>query len=249
MNIFKNFLLTSIFLFAFACVPKGKLTSLQSEYESQISKLEEQNEALENYNESLRGRNEILQNAQVSNVDSLIELSNELRKVETELSSIENELNTLESQINEAMVDFNQEDFSVYKKNNRLYLSLSEDLLFASGSYIPKEYEGDILQKLSNVMNDNATIAIMVEGHTDNVPVANNFIRNNWDLSVLRSATIVDILVERYDVNPIRLTAAGRGEFYKVTHNETIESRKQNRRVEFVFTPAMTIIYDMIAKM
>jgi chemotaxis protein MotB len=150
--------------------------------------------------------------------------------------------------VKKALLSFNSDELTVEMKNGKVYVSLSDKLLFKSGSAEVEEKGMDAIKKLSDVLNKNSEIDILVEGHTDNKPIKTATFADNWDLSTARANTIVRLLVDAHHVEPKRLTAAGRSEFQPRANNETVEGRAKNRRTEIVLSPKLDELYKLINK-
>jgi len=128
-------------------------------------------------------------------------------------------------------------------------VSLDESLLFASGSYDVGSKGTDVLKKLAKVLETNTDINIVVEGHTDNVPLkSKGDIQDNWDLSVKRATSVVKIITNNSKTNPKRLTAAGRGEYLPLDLSNTVEGRKKNRRIEVILTPKLDELFELLGE-
>jgi chemotaxis protein MotB len=123
---------------------------------------------------------------------------------------------------------------------------MSDKLLFKSGSAAVEAKGKDALKVLSEVLNKNADIDILVEGHTDNVPINTQVYKDNWDLSVSRATSIVRILTEDYKIKPTRLTASGKGEYFPKSDNSTSEGRARNRRTEIILSPKLEEIMQLL---
>ena len=124
---------------------------------------------------------------------------------------------------------------------------MDESLLFASGKTAVEPKGVEALKNLAKVLEQNPDINVMVEGHTDDVPMKGaGEIKDNWDLSVMRATSVVKIITSNSNVNPLRLTAAGRGEFAPLGSNSTADSRKKNRRIEIILTPKLDEIFKVI---
>jgi chemotaxis protein MotB len=158
----------------------------------------------------------------------------ELEKI---LASKDSAMNTLRSKVSEALLGFQGNGLTVSTKNGNVYVSLEERLLFASGSTVVDAKGVDALKNLSKVLEKENDIAVMIEGHTDNVPIKSATIKDNWDLSVLRATSILRIITANSKIDPKRLTAAGRGEFMPIDKANTPDARKKNRRTEIILTP------------
>ncbi|MDH3710617.1 MAG: OmpA family protein, partial [Cyclobacteriaceae bacterium] len=169
-------------------------------------------------------------------------LAQQQRIVELEkiLEEKEKAVNELKGKVSNALLNFKENDLTVEIKNGKVYVSLAEQLLFGSGSIKVDQKGIQAIRQLAEVLNDNPDINIVVEGHTDNVPVSKTgpYMKDNWDLSVMRATSIVNILKEA-GVQPQRITASGKGEYAPVTSNEADDGRRKNRRTEIILTPQL----------
>ena len=138
------------------------------------------------------------------------------------------------------------EDITVQVDKGVVYVSISDKMLFSSGSYNVTPRAREVLGKVAKVVNNKPDFEFMVEGHTDNVPIKNTCIKDNWDLSVLRATAVVRILQNDFGVTASRMTAAGRGEYVPVTSNASAEGRALNRRTRIVVLPKLDQFYNMI---
>lgn len=129
-----------------------------------------------------------------------------------------------------------------------VYISLSDNMLFQTGSYEISPRAMSILSKIAKIIKDYNSYDVLVEGNTDNVPISRPNIRNNWDLSALRASSVVQVLQNRFGVNPSRLTAGGRGEYNPVADNDTDAGRQRNRRTEIIITPNLDQFMELIDK-
>jgi chemotaxis protein MotB len=157
------------------------------------------------------------------------------------LNSKDSVVSSLKKKVSDALTGFENNGLTIQKKNGKVYVSLEERLLFASGSTNVDAKGIDALKKLAKVLEQNTDINVLIEGHTDNVPFnsAGGGIKDNWDLSVLRATSIVKIIATSAKVDPTRLTAAGRGEFSPIDPANNAEARKKNRRTEIILTPKL----------
>lgn len=219
-----------------------KHKSLQADYtemnqrytdllKSSLSKTEQLNLALKQKEEMLSAREK-----------RLVELESIIRRQD----SITNALNEI---VKRALLSFNSEELTVEMKNGKVYVSLSDKLLFKSGSADIEEKGQEAIKKLADVLNKNPEIDVLIEGHTDNVPLRSsvNF-KDNWELSTGRATNIVRIISDVSKVNPKRLTAAGRSEYMPKVSNDTPEGRAKNRRTEIILTPKLDELYKLIDK-
>jgi len=129
-----------------------------------------------------------------------------------------------------------------------VYVSLSDNMLYKSGSYVISDKAGTTLSKVAKIINDYANYDVLIEGNTDNVPISQVNIRNNWDLSCLRASSVVQSLQNTYNVDPKRLTAGGRGEFNTIADNSTDMGKAQNRRTQVIITPKLDQFMALIGK-
>ncbi|GIZ15343.1 OmpA family protein [Capnocytophaga catalasegens] len=142
--------------------------------------------------------------------------------------------------------NLDDQDITVQVEKGVVYVSISDKLLFSSGSYNVTPRAREVLGKVAKVVNNKPDFEFMVEGHTDNVPIKTASIKDNWDLSVLRATAVVRILQEDFGVSPARMTAAGRSEYIPVTNNSTADGRALNRRTRIVVLPKLDQFYSMI---
>ncbi len=129
-----------------------------------------------------------------------------------------------------------------------VYISLSDNMLYKSGSYQISDRAGATLEKIAKIIKDYNEYEVLVEGNTDNVPISRENIRNNWDLSTLRASSVVQVLQDKYGVDPSRMTAGGRGEYNPVADNDNENGRRRNRRTEIIVTPKLDQFMDLIEK-
>lgn len=144
-----------------------------------------------------------------------------------------------------ALVGFNSNELSVFTKNGKVYVSMQESLLFPSGSADVNPKGKEALATLAQVLNNNQDINVVVEGHTDSIPIRIKF-QDNWELSVARATSIVRILTDTYNVDPTRVTASGRSYFEPVDTNSTPEGRQRNRRTEIILAPKLDQLMQLL---
>jgi len=154
------------------------------------------------------------------------------KRLEDQRTAVE----SLRKKMADALVNFNSNELTVFTKNGRVYVSLQENLLFPSGSAVVNPKGKEALGTLANVLNANPDITIVVEGHTDSIPIKGRY-EDNWALSVARATAIVRILTNTYKVDPKRIVASGKGEWEPVDSNSTAEGRQRNRRTEIILAP------------
>ncbi|MEO0728027.1 MAG: OmpA family protein [Bacteroidota bacterium] len=142
--------------------------------------------------------------------------------------------------------NISDDDIKVEVRGGKVHVSIADRLLFSSGSARLGDQSQDILNKIALVLNDHNELDVMVEGHTDDVPIDGSCVKDNWDLSVRRATTVVRTLQDEYLVAPERLTAAGRGEYAPVAGNDSESGRQTNRRTEIVITPQLDQFFNLL---
>ncbi|MFS2187996.1 flagellar motor protein MotB [Mucilaginibacter rubeus] len=140
------------------------------------------------------------------------------------------------------------QDVDVKVLKGVVYISLSDNMLYKSGSYEISDKAGATLSKIAKIIMDYSNYDVLIEGNTDNVPISQKNIRNNWDLSALRASSVVQALQTTYQVDPKRLTAGGRGEYNPIADNSTPSGKAQNRRTQIIITPKLDQFMDLIGK-
>ena len=153
----------------------------------------------------------------------------------------------LRKKMADALTGFNSNELQVFIKNGRVYVSLQESLLFPSGSAVVNPKGKEALGTLAQVLNMNPDINVVVEGHTDSVPIRGKY-EDNWALSVARSTAIVRLLTETYKVDPTRVTASGKSKYEPVDTNLTAEGRQRNRRTENILAPKLDQLMELLEK-
>ncbi|HEX7412052.1 MAG TPA: OmpA family protein [Bacteroidales bacterium] len=173
--------------------------------------------------------------------------SKRLLELQTILAKKDSVVQALRKTVTDALLGFEGKGLTINVKNGKVYVSLEESLLFASGKYDVSTQGSDALKKLAKVLEKNAEINVVIEGHTDNVPFnGTGQIKDNWDLSVMRATAIVKIITNNSKVDPKRLMAAGRSEYSPVDAANTKEARSKNRRTEIILTPKLDELFQII---
>ena len=147
-----------------------------------------------------------------------------------------------------ALNDINDSDIEVKVEKSAVYISISDKLLFRSGSYDVNDRAMEVLGKVAQVLNSKPEIEFLVEGHTDNVPIKNACIQDNWDLSTKRATAVARLLQNRFNIDPRRMTAGGRSEFMPVSGNETADGRAANRRTRIVILPQLDQFFKLLER-
>lgn len=183
-------------------------------------------------------------NKQQQDLDAL---SAELKKREARVSELEDILkkkdqaaNDLKKKLSDALYNFENKGLTITQKNGKVYVSMDESLLFASGKTNVEPKGIEALKNVAKVLEQNIDINVLVEGHTDDVPMKGaGEIKDNWDLSVMRATSVTKIMLSSAKIESSRITAAGRGEFFPLDPAKTAEARKKNRRTEIILTPKL----------
>ncbi len=220
------------------------LASNQGETKKIINQLQMTQEELLRKEDSLKVREKYL--AELNDKLKLREAKvDELQQI---LTNKDNEVKLLKENVTNALMGFNNKGLTIEQRNGKVYVSLEEQLLFASGSIIVDPKGAEALSQLSNVLAKNVDINVLIEGHTDNVPIKGGAIKDNWDLSVLRATSVVRILTKSSNIDPKRLTPAGRGEYVPIDTANTPAARKKNRRIEVILSPNLDELIDVLKK-
>ncbi|WP_040280507.1 OmpA family protein [Psychroserpens damuponensis] len=173
--------------------------------------------------------------------------SQRVAELEHVIASKDAAMTKLKDAISKALTNFEGKGLTVEQRNGKVYVSMENKLLFKSGSWAVGSQGKQAVQQLGDVLAENPEIAILIEGHTDDVPYkGNNQLSGNWDLSAKRATAIVNILRENPSIQPENLTAAGRGEFAPIASNETSVGKAQNRRIEVILTPKLDEISKLL---
>jgi chemotaxis protein MotB len=170
-----------------------------------------------------------------------------VNELEAILKSKDDAVNNLKKTLSDALLGFEGKGLTITQKNGKVYVSMDESLLFASGSTSVEAKGIEALKKVAKVLEQNEDINVLIEGHTDDVPmVGKGEIKDNWDLSVMRATSIVKIITRNSKVDPKRLTAAGRGEYVPLDSVKSVEARKKNRRTEIILTPKLDELFKVL---
>lgn len=169
----------------------------------------------------------------------------------TEMQDILNqkdaEVKALKDKVSNALKGFEGSGLKVTEKDGKVYVSMDEKLLFASGSWTINEEGVNAIKNLAKVLESEKDISVLIEGHTDNLAYrGNGQVKDNWDLSVMRATAVVKALLQNGDIDPVRLSASGRSEYLPVDTNNTPEARAKNRRTEIILTPNLDQLFQLI---
>ena len=265
----KNLLIIAAIFLLSSCVAKRYLLQSQKEtadLREDSTQLANANKSLEENISELKDQIATLQkniddlHAKISGLNSqnsqlgqqTAEQESKLTQSQQRLQQLENLLNQqkeasaeLKNKMAEALKGFNSNELSVYQKDGKVYVSLSEQLLFPSGSAVVNPKGVDALSKLAAVLNLNSDVAVNIEGHTDSIPIRGRY-QDNWDLSTARANAIVRILVNNYKVDPTRVISSGHSYYEPVATNSTPEGRAKNRRTDIILSPKLDEMYKLL---
>lgn len=260
------FIFLSLIIVSSSCVSKKKLLNeqarvknLQTDSISTHSSLNGCNSKvanLENERTNLEKENAEIQKA-FSNFSSnskatienskmtIAEQAQRLKGLQTLIQSQKDIVNKLKKSVADALINFKPDELSVSIKDGKLYVSLQEKLLFKSGSAVVDPKGKEALQSLATVLNSTSDISVVIEGHTDNVPMKGKY-EDNWSLSTERATSIVRILTNDYKVDAHNIMATGRSEFFPIADNTTAEGKAKNRRTEIILSPNLSELFKLI---
>ncbi len=219
---------------------ESQLKSLQVGSSEEIARLIVK---LQETQTDLQKREEILKTAQTE-----LELrSQRMKELEIAIQQKDDAVKQLRQKVIDALVGFNNKGLTIQEKNGKVYVSLDEQLLFKTGQWEVDPKGQQALSNLAEVLGVNPDINVLVEGHTDNVPMrGSGTIKDNWDLSVMRATAVTRILLKNKAIEPKRITSAGRGEFFPIDEADTPEARQKNRRTEIILTPRLDEIFRIL---
>jgi chemotaxis protein MotB len=186
------------------------------------------------------------------NISKLVDEINSSNKYIKQLVNAKNKSDSLNmvltNNLTRSLSREEMRDVDVQVLKGVVYISLADNMLYKSGSYEILPAAGATLSKIAKIITDYKDYEVLIEGNTDNVPITQTNIRNNWDLSALRASSVVQALQNTYNVDPKRLTAGGRGEYNPVAGNDTEEGKAKNRRTQIIITPKLDQFMDLIGK-
>jgi chemotaxis protein MotB len=252
------FLITGLLLIS--CGPGKKLTSSEAKVDKlQEDSIKTQNQ-LKSCNSQVSGLNEAMTSLQSeydsvkNNLSDLSAVSKmtiayqakRLKNLQNMIKAQNEVMTKLKTSITDALTGYKTDELYVFIKEGNVYVALEEKLLFKSGSDIVDPKGAEALKALSVVLNETSDINVLIEGHTDNVPIKTKLFKDNWDLSTARATSILRILIKNDGFDQNRITASGRGEFHPVKTNDTAEGRASNRRTEIILSPDLKEIYKLL---
>lgn len=220
-----------------------KTHNLLNDCNAQVKELNNEKTSLENQN--LEGKNNLQTLADETKL-TIEDQAIRLNRLEDIIQNQRNIMTNLKNSISEALMNYESDELSVYQKNGNVYVSLQDKLLFKSGSDVVDPKGKEALKKLAQVLNTTKDINVLIEGHTDNVPISTSKYQDNWDLSSARATTIVRILTIDNGFDETRITASGKSQFHPVQTNETEAGRASNRRTEVILSPNLKELYKVL---
>ncbi len=222
---------------------------------ARINSLQQQLNSCESTNKSLQDNlAKSLTNANSNNVNiaklvDQINESNQYIRHLVEVKSKSDSLNmVLTNNLTRSLSKEDMKDVDVQVMKGVVYISLSDNMLYKSGSYEISDAANATLAKIAKIIKDYKDYDVLIEGNTDNVPIQKTNIRNNWDLSCLRASSVVQALQTKFGVDPKRLTAGGRGEYNPIADNGTSVGKTKNRRTQIIITPKLDEFMELIGK-
>ncbi len=233
-----------------------KMNACEEEKEAALASLEtlkEQNKFLNANNQDLInniGNLTTLSQKGAENLERSLESMKEkdlrIEKMQDAVTKKDSVTLALVTSLKGVLGNMSDDDIEINVEKGVVYVSISDKLLFRSGSYTVTSRAKAVLGKVAKVVNDKPEIEFMVEGHTDNVPIKADGILDNWDLSVKRATAVIRILQNDFDVSPERMTASGRSYYVPIADNDTARNRAKNRRTRIVILPKLDQFYDLI---
>ena len=226
---------------------KASYDALEKNSSAEIAKNSQKNRELlaqlEAKEQALAAENERLEKLK----KELESRSQRVAELESVIAAKDANMRALKDAISKALTNFEGKGLTVEQRDGKVYVSMENKLLFESGSWYVGSQGKQAVKQLGSVLAENPDIAILIEGHTDNVPYKGNAqLSGNWDLSTKRATAIVNILRENNAINPENLTAAGRGEYAPIATNDSAEGRAKNRRIEVILTPKLDEISKLL---
>ena len=228
---------------------KANAKNLQEMLDAERKRNAELKDAYANLQSSLD--KSLLQNSQgninISKLVDEINASNRFIKQLVEAKDKSDSLNmVLTNNLTRSLTNAEKQEVDVQVLKGVVYISLADNMLYKSGSYEINARASETLSKIAKIIKDYKDYEVLIEGNTDDVPIARTNIRNNWDLSCLRASSVVQALQNEYGVDPQRLTAGGRGEYNPVASNATELGKQRNRRTQIIITPKLDQFMDLI---
>ncbi len=260
-----NILVLSALIFSFvfaSCGPSKKLVASRAwvsqlqqdsttthgqlnDCNTQVKILNSEKVALQNQNASA---NSDLKALAAASKMTIADQAKRMSNLQNMIQAQKDVMSKLKNSISDALLKYKADELSVNIKDGNVYVSLQEKLLFKSGSDVVDPKGVAALKTLAQVLNSTKDISVVIEGHTDNVPIKTKQFMDNWDLSTARATSIVRIMTNGNGFDPKRISATGRGEFKPIKENSTLEGRAANRRTEVILSPDLNELYKLLAQ-
>lgn len=228
---------------------KDEIAKLKQQITDLMSDTTRLGQAIRDYRKSLYSNlseQEKLNMLLKEKMEKLAEREATINKLQAEVNAQNARLQSLLNSVKDALLGFSSDELTVTEKNGKIYVAMSDKLLFESGSAQVNKQGKEALGKLAEVLKKQHDIDVFIEGHTDNKPIKTVQFKDNWDLSVVRATSVVRILTKDYGVNPLQILPCGRGEFMPVDNNESVEGRAHNRRTEIIMAPKLDKLMDIL---
>lgn len=239
-NELESFRLTNKYLSTVNAELESQMETLKNGSSEEISILMEK---LQNTQADIQEREDKLRQAEFD----LANKNQRLSELQDALNKKDEAVKLLKEKVMSALKGFNNNGLSINERNGKVYVSMDERLLFKTAQWNVDEKGKQALKNLSDLLAQNPEINIMVEGHTDDVPMhGSGEVKENWDLSVMRATAVTKILLENKTIDPQRITSAGRSQFVPVAFDKTAEDRQKNRRTEIILSPRLDEIFKLL---
>jgi chemotaxis protein MotB len=232
--------------------------------EDRVNKLQKDNDKAQNQLADLNTKAKVLSDENASLQNEYASVQNDLKDLSSQskmtiaeqakrLKSLQDMIqlqkdgmSRLKNSITDALLNYQTDELTINIKDGKVYVTLEEKLLFKSGSDVVDLKGKEALKTLAKVLNSTSDITVMIEGHTDNVPIKTKQFEDNWDLSTARATSILRILTKDDGFDSNRITASGKGQFHPIRTNETAVGRASNRRTEIILSPDLKEIYKLL---
>lgn len=240
----------------FGACHNPKIQSLENQLSTksaQVDQLEKQIDHMQKTNSSLLDRLaqlSVINQTEAESIKNSLQSLNRQQEYIVELADIIEEKDSINDalvyNLRNSLLDFDDDDVEIEVRGSAVYVSISDKLLFNTGSSKVLNGANSVLEKVSRIINDNDQLNVLVEGHTDNLPISTDKYTDNWDLSALRATAVVRKLEQDFYITPGRLTASGRGEHVPKADNQSQLGRQKNRRTEIILTPKLDQFFELL---
>lgn len=228
---------------------KDETAKQKKQIEALVADTTRMGEAIREYRKSLysnMSEQEKLNMMLKDKMDKLAEREATINQLQAEIDAQNAKVTALLNSVKDALLGFSSDELTVTEKDGKVYVAMSDKLLFESGSAQVNKQGKEALGKLAEVLKKQNDIDVFIEGHTDNKPIKTVQFKDNWDLSVVRATSVVRLLTVDYGVNPLQILPSGRAEFMPIDNNESAEGRARNRRTEIIMAPKLDKLMDIL---